>query len=564
MLVWNRLDGPQIASPGPGQANRYQPPTWLPISVARYLIAAACGVLLGSATCRSQDITVMDPRAARVDQPIPVPPNPLRVDNAKRLFADGWMIQRMNGLSRTLHTIQKHPLNPLLTAEMPWEKPCVLLYGAVMYDPQRNHDRFRMWYLCYTPKYNADYSQRLEKTGRIAYAVSRDGIAWKRPRLGLHTFAGSTANNIVIPGPWGVASVHFDPRDPDPGRRYKAQVRYNGHRAYFSPDGIRWTSPGRMDLSAFDRSTIHWHPVKRRWFASTKNWYKVPGHPDQRGRGYSESDDFVHWSPVSYMCGTPLNSGEIVYGLEPFYYESLFFGLWDRYRHEPHGLLDVQLAVSHNGRHWTRPSDKAWIPLTPLPRDFQRVKTSRSPVTGVDPFDPRVPWDHANNSASMLGPIRVGDELWIYYSGRTTDHRSRPHVGAIGLGTLRLDGFFSVDAGPQPGTLVTKPLQLAHADLHVNADASAGRLRISILNEDGSPLPPWTRDNCVPITTDSVRHRVRWRGASDVSALAGRTVRLKFELTETRLFAFWTGTERSWTTPDTLTWSPHDRPSPAR
>ena len=524
------------------------------------LLATTWAVLLVGVCCQAQDITIMDPRVTRVDVPKPVPPTPLIVDQAKRLFADDWMIARMDGLKRTLHPIQKHPANPLLTAEMPWEKPCVLLYGAVMYDPHRTRDRFRMWYLCYTPKYNADYSQRLEKTGRIAYAISQDGLVWKRPNLGLHPFQGSKQNNIVIPGPWGVASVHFDPRDPDPQRRYKAQVRYNGHRAYFSADGIRWNLAGKMDLSAFDRSTIHWHPHKRRWFASTKNWYRLPGHPDQRGRGYAESDDFIHWTPVAYMCGTSVNSGEIVYGLEAFYYESLFLGLWDRYRHEPNGLLDVQLAVSHNGRHWTRPSDQAWIPLTPLPKDFRRIKSARSPETGVDPFDPQVPWDHANNSASMLGPIRVGDELWIYYSGRTTDHRSRPHVGAIGLGKLRLDGFFSLDAGQQPGTLVTKPLRLSHADLRVNADASDGSLRISILDADGTPLAPWTRENCIPITTDSVRHHVQWRGAPKLSALAGRTVRLKFEFIQAELYACWTGTERSWNTPDTTTWSENTSP----
>lgn len=229
---------------------------------------------LGESRCLAQGITVMDPSVARVDVPAPTPQLPIVVDNAKRLFADDWMIDRMENLRRTLHPIKKHPKNPLLRAEMPWEKPCVLLYGAVMHDPRREHDRFRMWYLCYTPKYNEDYSQRLEKTGRIAYAVSRDGLDWERPSLGIHEFQGSKENNIVIPGPWGVASIHYDPRDPDPQRRYKGQVRYNGHRAYFSPDGIHWKEQGRMTLSAFDRSTVHWHPVERRWFASTKNWYK--------------------------------------------------------------------------------------------------------------------------------------------------------------------------------------------------------------------------------------------------------------------------------------------------
>ncbi len=503
-----------------------------------------------------QGITIMDPAKARVDVPAPAPPQVFVLDNRKQLFADDWVIEHRQGLKRTLHPVRKHPDNPLFRAEMPWETPCVLLYGSVMYDPSRDEDRFRMWYLCFTPKYNGDYSKRLEKSGRIAYAISHDGLHWKRPELGLHEYAGNKRNNIVIPGPWGVASIHFDPRDPDPKRRYKAQVRYNGHRAYFSPDGIRWTDQGRMTLSAFDRSTVHWHPLEQRWFASTKNWYTVPDGEDQRGRGYAESDDFLEWGPVTFMCSTSKESGEIVYGLEPFYYESLFFGLWDRYRHEPNGLLDVQLAVSHNGRHWERPSDDAWIPLSALPDDFERKTSPRSPITGVDPFDPRVPWDFANNSASMLGPVRVGDELWMYYSGRTTDHRSRPHVGAIGLGTLRVDGFFSLDSGSTAGTLLTKPLRLVHHQLHVNADAAGGQLRVAIVDEQGNAIAPYTLENCVPLTTDNVRHRLAWKGASDLSGVVGKTVRLRFEMRGTALYAFWTGEERRWHTPTTTTWSP--------
>lgn len=499
-------------------------------------------------------VIVLDPNERRVDVPFSTPPDPIVVDNAKRLFADDWVVEKMDGLTRTLHPVKKHPANPLLVPEKAWEKPAVLIYGAVMFDPKRTNDRFRMWYLCYTPEFNEDYSERKNKNGRIAYAISADGIHWRRPELGIHEYAGSKANNIVIVGQPGVSSIHYDPRDPDPKRRYKAQVRNLGHRAYFSPDGIHWTEHGRINLEAYDRSTVHWNPIENRWFASTKNWFRTASGADQRGRGYSESEDFVDWSPVSFMCTTSEYSDEIVYGLEPFYYESLFFGLWDRYVVEPDGLLDVQLAVSHNARHWQRPSSEAWIPLTPLPKDFERVKSTRSPVTGVDPFDPRVPWDFGNNSASALGPIRVGDELWIYYSGRKTDHRSRPHVGAIGLGTLRLDGFFSLDAGPTVGVLTTKPLRLVNDQLRVNANAAGGTLRVAILDESGEPIAPYTLDNCVSLTSDDVRHRVRWQGATDLASIIGKKVRLRFALTNAELYAFWTGQERKWSTPDTTTW----------
>ena len=40
----------------------------------------------------------------------------------------------------------------------------------------------------------------------------------------------------------------------------------------------------------------------------------------------------------------------------------------------------------------------------------------------------------------------------------------------------------------------------------------------------------------------------------DLGALDGQTVRLKFLMERAELYAFWTGKEREWTTPDTSTW----------
>ena len=158
---------------------------------------------------------------------------------------------------------------------MSWEKPAVLLFGAVMYDPDREEDRFRMWYLAYTPEYNEDYTERFNKKSRIAYATSRDGLHWERPNLGIHEFEGSTGNNIVITERPDSTCIFYDPRAPDPERRYKAQIRNGGHRAYFSPDGIHWTEHGRINIDGYDRSTVHWSPILEKWFATTKNLYKT-------------------------------------------------------------------------------------------------------------------------------------------------------------------------------------------------------------------------------------------------------------------------------------------------
>lgn len=93
-----------------------------------------------------------------------------------------------------------------------------------------------------------------------------------------------------------------------------------------------------------------------------------------------------------------------------------------------------------------------------------------------------------------------------------------------------------------------------NGSLQVNADARGGMLRVEVVDLTGKPIPPFTLDNCEPMIGDSLRHRFSWKQSTDLSALRGKAVRLRFVLTHAKLFAFWTGEERVWSTPDTTTW----------
>jgi hypothetical protein len=111
-----------------------------------------------------------------------------------------------------------------------------------------------------------------------------------------------------------------------------------------------------------------------------------------------------------------------------------------------------------------------------------------------------------------------------------------PGTGAIGLGTLRVDGFVSVDAGDKPGTLLTRPLELEPGRIFVNADADGGSIAAEIVDQTGKPLPPFTFGNCQPADADSVRQSLAWK---DAAALPKSPVRLRFRLTNAELYAFW-------------------------
>ena len=105
--------------------------------------------------------------------------------NRRQLFLDDHVIAAMKGLKRVAHQPQKATKNPILVGSEPWELAADM--PSVLYDA--GMDRFRMWYRCIDAK----------GVCRIAYAESKDGVQFSKPKLGLIDFQGSKENNLV----WG-------------------------------------------------------------------------------------------------------------------------------------------------------------------------------------------------------------------------------------------------------------------------------------------------------------------------------------------------------------------------
>ena len=77
---------------------------------------------------------------------------------------------------------------PVLTATNLWEAGTVY-YPSVIKDG----DTFKMYYSARAVNVPDN------SPSEICYATSTDGITWDKPNLGLYSFDGSTANNIVMP-----------------------------------------------------------------------------------------------------------------------------------------------------------------------------------------------------------------------------------------------------------------------------------------------------------------------------------------------------------------------------
>lgn len=188
-------------------------------------------------------------------------------------------------------------------------------------------------------------------------------------------------------------------------------------------------------------------------------------------------------------------------------------------------MLEVQLAVSRDGVKWNRPSREPYFP-TGLADEWDR-------------------W------YAVMGPgiVKRGNYLYQYYnsSGRLHDSvilrpeydESAKQTGGVGIVRQRLDGFVSADVDFRGGYLRTPPMVFRGNCLRLNIDTgSMGTAFVEIQDEHGNPVPGFSMADCEEIGGNFIDQRVCWKGNSDVSPMAGKSVRLRFNLKRAKLYAF--------------------------
>jgi len=468
--------------------------------------------------------------------PMPVPyldfpPKVIPIDVGRQLFVDDFLVATST-LKRAFHTPKKYAGNPILKPETELElngeknDAAVPKSGGVWWDPAEKI--FKMWY-------EAGW------IGTVCYATSKDGLKWERPALDVKPGTNRVLPLDLTPDSWTVVP-DWDAKDPL--QRYKMFMRPPGGQmpgvSLTSPDGIHWTNRV-MSGDTGDRSTMFYNPFRKKWVYSLRSAFRG------RSRNYWECDDFLKgakWEPDGPVMWAAVDRddpkdpaiGRVpqLYNLDAVAYESIMLGFFEIH-HGPENdvcektgipkITDLNFAYSRDGFHWSRPDRRAHIP------------SERRDV-----------WDRGYvQSLGNLCCVR-GDTLWFYYSAFQGD-TSKTNVnwmkngmydrGATGLAFLRRDGFASMDAGPETGTLTTRPVTFGGSRVFVNAAARGGEVRVEILDEAGSPIAPYTLANCGAVARDSTLEPVTWAGAEDVQALRGKTVRFRFALRQAALYAFW-------------------------
>lgn len=443
---------------------------------------------------------------------------------APLLFADDTGVARRRDISRTVHPARTRAA-PVLVADQPWEHLRVYMWGSVHFDPATR--QFALWYMSRPPP---------PLTGtRNLYAVSDDGLRWRKPALGIFEFNGSRANNLLGVGGGSLAVLH-DPLEPDPARRFKRFAhRSGGYYPAYSPDGIRWTEGGGQPaLTAGDTITLAQHPTTGEYLA----YHKRP-HPTGRAVWVARSRDFRTWSePVLALAADAADQewttvpGEQteIYDMAVYPHAAGYLGfpaVFRTHRQEvtealkaagavaADGPLDIQLALSADGEQWRR----SW------------------PRVAIIPRGPPGTFDGGAILGVSCAPVHVGDETWVYYSAISATHGAPvpPKTMTIGRAEWRRHGFVSADAGPQGGEIETRPLHCGAPELFVNAEATRGELRVALLEADGRPIAGRALADAEPLRADRTRWRAAWHDGTTVPV--DRPVRVVLQLRNTRLFS---------------------------
>ena len=88
------------------------------------------------------------------------------------------------------------------------------------------------------------------------------------------------------------------------------------------------------------------------------------------------------------------------------------------------------------------------------------------------------------------------------------------------------------------GEMVSRLLTFSGSELVLNYSTSAaGSVRVEIQGPSGEAIPGYALEDAQEIVGDEIKRLVAWEAGSDVSALAGKPVRLRFVMKDADLYS---------------------------
>ena len=369
------------------------------------------------------------------------------------------------------------------------------------------------------------------------YAESDDGAHWRKPALGLHTWAGQADTNIILAGD-PTASENFTPfidRNPAalPAERYKAVGgAKQALRAFVSPDGLHWGALQPEPVftrGEFDSQNVaFWSAAEGCYVLYFREW----AGPDraQRTVARTTSTDFRHWTEPHVMVFDGAPPEQLYTNVTQTYYRSPLLSVAFPSRFVPgrqwldaaearalavpdgreKDVSDVVFLTTRGGLHYQRGLPGALIPPGPDPADW--VGRSNMVALGLVPLP-----------SGGMGLFRQ------HHYASPTNH--------LELYAYREDGIAYLRDTAGNGTILTKPFVAMGTGLWLNFATSApGSISVEVLDEAGIPLPQFSGPNAAHLCGNRVAREVTW-ASTTWAQLSGWPVRLRITLDDAELYS---------------------------
>ena len=461
---------------------------------------------------------------------------PIKIGSRLELFVDDHVIESLTGEAQLrLHRPTRREI--AIVFDAPWEGN-----NSAYVTVFRDGPIYRMYYRGRQIDLSGD-KLKFPHGQVVCYAESADGIHWTKPDLGLFEFEGSKENNII----WNQEGSHnFAPfndanSNATPQARYKALggvKSEGGLYAFQSADGIRWAK-------------IQDEPVVTEGYFDSQNlafWdneraeYREYHREFREGRDImtATSADFLNWGEPAFLKYSPGRLTQLYTNQVLPYYRA------------PHILLGFPTRYNVGRGHLTRFNER----LSRVSKRYGTDYTDGGFMASRDRETFKM-WGEA-----FIRPGPVEEARWVYGANYQnwglveTKSRTKGAPNEISLYaaegdgwegpgtslsryTIRIDGFVSVEAPMAGGEIFTKPLIFTGKEMLINfATSAAGSVLTEIQDDTGRALEGFTLADSVEIYGDSIEREVLWKAGSDVSALAGKAVRLRFVLKDADLFSF--------------------------
>lgn len=511
------------------------------------------------------------------------------------LFVDDHHVLYRSGTKRVFQPASLNPTNPVIREDKAWEM--AIAWSSVLRHPKTG--KYQLWYQAYAGGRDSRKTHKCvvclaESDDGLVFTKPTLGVHdFDGTRLGEGMIKDT---NIVLLGGGGYGdryanSVLFEPAEANLEKRYKMLYtdfspdkdgqEWPGFHAAFSPDGIHWQKSdhnplnrtaygGRglqppfsdedpysekwderkkflrktwmLPLSMSDAADVFLDPNSGKYVVYGKSWIQGPagGLAWKHAMARIESPDFLNWSkPQIVASPDDQDSSNTEFHTSPvFFYKDCYFCLNQilSARGETIGAkadaMHIELMTSRDGIKWER--------------NFRDV-----------PFIASKKQDFSNGGIfTNSTPVILEGEIRFYYGGYnsgTTGGGARladpSQQSGIGFASIPLDHF----AGIRPvavsaqstlkkpleniGKVTLKPQSLEGIhQMHINADARNGSVRIEILDEAGFRVRGFSKEESLPVSKNGLNQEVKWKNAK-LTELPPAQYHLRLHLDNAEVFA---------------------------